>query len=221
VLAWASARDRIACADERGGTNQVVFFDLPGTAGGSLNELPGLSEEYVYASGEHSGRRRAFSPSGRWFAFASDANLHVVAIEDGVPRLASTLPSAALGTPPGALAFSPDEAFLLIGAGNVLGWIELERGQRGFAQLSASALVNDFCSERFSDGERSWCGAPARAPELSWSSDSNQIAFRSSLGTLQLIDVSLARTGRVGAPLAPDGACSEACSSSASARFQP
>ena len=177
--------------------------------------------EYLYPAGEYLGRRRAFSPSGRWFAFVSDASLYVARVDGEAPRLAVTLPSAVLGTRPGALAFSPDEALLLIGAGNSLALIDLEQGGGSPLSLSASALIDDSCSERFNDASSDWCGAPSRAPSLSWSSDSEHVAFRSSLGTLQLLDVGRARDGWAFAPVSPDATCSEACSSSASARFQP
>jgi hypothetical protein len=145
----------------------------------------------------------------------------VVGNDDGASRLAATLPVTALGIRPGALAFSPDEAFLLVGAGNSVAAFDLERGQSAPLMLSSSAIINDDCGERFVDGANQWCGSEPRASELAWSSGSDLVAFRSSLGTLELVDVSLASSGRIGDAFTPDDVCSEACRSAESARFQP
>lgn len=219
LLAWASERERIACAVERDGRNQVVLFDLLPTAPSSLLELPPLREAYAYPTGAHSGRRRVFSRSGRWLAFTTDDNLYVSRLGDGGSRLRTTLPTSVLGTRPGALAFSPAEDLLLIGAGNSVSLLNLDQGS--LLVLSASAAINDGCSERFVDGRGQWCGGEAESRDLSWSSGSDVVAFRSSLGTLQLVDVSRALDGSVAAPISPDSACSEACGSNESARFQP
>jgi WD40 repeat protein len=220
LLAWAADRDRVACADERGAENQVSLFDVP-AAGASIVPLASIPEPYLYPAGEHSGRRRLLSPSGRWFAFASDANLYVSRSDESSSRLAATLSATRLGTRPGALAFSPDEAFLLVGAGNSVALLDLGRGQSVPLILSSSAAIDDDCNERFVDGASGWCGREPRSSELAWSSGSDLVAFRSSLGSLFLVDVSLAAAGIVGDPITPDGGCSEACLSSQSARFQP
>jgi hypothetical protein len=219
LLAWASERERIACAVERDGRNQVALFDLLATPASSLVELPSPREAYVYPTDAHSGRRRVFSRSGRWLAFTTDDNLYAARLDDGSSRLRITLPTSLLGTRPGALAFSPDEDSLLIGAGNAVSLLNLDR--ESLLVLSSSAAINDNCSERFVDGRGQWCGGESTSRDLSWSSGSDVVAFRSSLGTLQLVDVSRAADGSVAAPISPDSACSEACGSNESARFQP
>jgi WD40 repeat protein len=217
LLAWASARERVACAD----ANQVALFDVSAAPAASVAPLVRPPEPFRYPTGEHGGRRRLLSPSGRWFAFTTDSDLYVVGNDDGASRLAATLPVTALGIRPGALAFSPDEAFLLVGAGNSVAAFDLERGQSAPLMLSSSAIINDDCGERFVDGANQWCGSEPRASELAWSSGSDLVAFRSSLGTLELVDVSLASSGRIGDAFTPDDVCSEACRSAESARFQP
>jgi hypothetical protein len=87
--------------------------------------------------------------------------------------------------------------------------------------LSASTLLEEGCSEDLLAGYGAWCGSASSAPNVSWSSGSDLIAFRSVLGTLQVIDVSRARDGVFGAPESPDRSCSEACASAGNARFQP
>lgn len=87
--------------------------------------------------------------------------------------------------------------------------------------LSASALLDDACNEDQLAGFDAWCGSASAAPNVSWSSGSDLVAFRSTLGTLQVVEVSRARDGIVTQPQAPDSSCSEACSSASNARFQP
>jgi hypothetical protein len=209
LLAWGQARERIACAASFEGEGQLALFELgsDGVLSSSALPIAGLGA---------SGQRRAFSQSGRWFAAASADRL-VVVNTSGRPRLWAAVPSTVLGTTPGALAFSPDESLLLIGAGNALELLDLTADAPAPRQLSASALGDSGCSERFLDGQ--WCGSSALDGTPFWSSDSNWVAFPTALGTLELIGV---RPGAGSAhSLAPDSACSEACRSARSARFQP
>jgi hypothetical protein len=221
LLAWANARDRVACADVRDGRNQIAVFDVRAGSSASLAELTPMSEPYLFPSGAHEGRPRVLSASGGWLAFTSDAELYVSRLDAPAALLWAALPATALGTRPGALAFSPDETSLLIGAGNSLSLLDLQRAQGSLVSLSLSAVVNDGCSERFADGADTWCGNPPQLSELAWSIGSDLVAFRSALGTLSVMDVSLVRQGLLGTPLSPDTTCSEACRSSQTARFQP
>lgn len=209
LLAWGQESERIACASIVEGDGQLALFEL-GTDGGmrrSALSLGGLGA---------SGQRRAFSQSGRWFAAASADRL-VVVDTLGRPRLWATVPNSVLGTAPGALSFSPDDSFLLIGAGNALELLDLTEDTLAPRQLSASALIDGACNERFLDGQ--WCGSAALDSEPFWSSDSDWVAFRSVLGTLELVRVT--RAAEAVHALEPDSACSEACRSASSARFQP
>lgn len=220
LLAWGGAvRERIACSDTRGGGDRITWFEIS-EAGDAVAELAALGDAYTYPSGEHAGRRRAFSPSGRWFAFTTRDELFVARLEPGPPRLQAVVPSSALGITASVLSFSPDESWLAVGAANSLGLIDLERSTEAFRLLTPSASFDEFCSERFVDGPGGWCGVASSETDVAWSSASDLIAFRSSLGTLQLVDLSQARRGFISAPISPD-ACFEGCSSSGTARFQP
>jgi WD40 repeat protein len=216
LLAWASERERVACAFVRDGRNQVAFFDLP-APGGSVGAIAPMPEAYTYQAGAHAGHRRAFSPSGSWFAFSTDENLYVARVEASGARLALALPASSLGATPASVSFSPDERLLVVGAGNTLSLVDLEQGQGSLRALSPSAVFDGACGERFVDGADQFCGSAALPGDPSWSTSSDLVAFRSSLGTLQLIDLSLGGGGLV----SPDGDCSEACLSATSARFQP
>jgi hypothetical protein len=220
VIGWAKGVDRIACVDPRSGSNAVVWFDAFTTPNPSLVELAPLAAPYVYPAGVFSGRRRVFSRNGRWFAFASDETVHVARLDGDSPELSLILPSAALGVRPGVMLFSPDEAQLLLGAGNSLGLVGLEPAAE-LRLLGVTALFDETCSERFVDGSGTWCGTESGPPDLAWSPGSDLVVFRSTLGTLQLVDVSHARGGQVPAAMSPDGVCSEACRSAQTARFQP
>jgi len=219
LLAWASDRERIACSDPRGAGDRIAWFDVS-AAGDTLTELAPSSDPYLYPSEARAGRRRAFSAKGRWFAFTTLDEVYVARLEPGPPRVEAVLPTAVLGLPASVLSFSPDESWLVVGAANTLGAIDLDQGRDSFRVLSPSAILDEFCSERFVDGRGAWCGNATREPDVSWSIGSDSIAFRSSLGTLQLIDLSRAREGIASEPISPDG-CFEGCSSSSTARFQP
>jgi hypothetical protein len=218
LLAWASARERVACAVVRGGRNQVTFFDQLGSSA-DLGELLAMPEAYAFATGGHAGHRRAFSRSGRWFAFSTDLELLVARVQADGAHLAFAVPASLLGTTLASIAFSPDETLLAIGAGNALSVVNLEQGLDSLRVISPSVSLAGVCGERFVDGADQFCGSALVAGEPAWSSDSQLVTFRSALGTLQLIDLSLA--GRGGSPLSPDSDCSEGCSSPATARFQP
>jgi hypothetical protein len=217
LLAWASEHERIACTGGTGAEDRVAWFDIS-TAGDAITALGSL--DGALASAQQAGQRRAFSARGRWFAFTTREGVSVARVQPGAPRLQLTLPASVVGGAPSVLSFSPDESLLAVGAANTLGLIDPEQGEASYVALSPSAVFNELCSERFVDGTAEWCGSASREPDVSWSRGSDLIAFRSTLGTLQLIDLSRASEGRIGAPLSPD-ACSEGCSSSNSARFQP
>jgi hypothetical protein len=209
LLAWAPDRERIACAASFEGNGQLALFELGNDGAPSSSAL---SLGAVVANGQ----RRAFSQSGRWFAAASGDQLYVLNTS-GRPRLWATVSSAVLGTVPGTLSFSPDDSFLLIGAGNALELLDLTAEPAPPRQLSASALIDSGCNERFLDGQ--WCGSATLGSEPFWSSDSDWVAFRSVLGTLELVEARHA--AEPARSLSPDSACSEGCRSGSSARFQP
>jgi hypothetical protein len=217
LLAWASGRDRIACTAEQNGAAALALFDVRAPVPSLLEPL---GRAVLPAAIVASGRRRALSASGRWLALASDEQLYIVRSDGQGARLWASLPSSELGTRPGALVFSPDESWLLIGAGNSLAVLDLQQPAASVHPLSTSALVDDTCSERLLEGRGQWCGRDSD-PGLAWSGASDQLAFRSVLGTLELLDLSRLRDGEVAASLAPDSACSEACRSGESFRFQP
>jgi hypothetical protein len=219
LVGWASGFDRIACVDERGAQNAVVLFDVSSAPTPSARELAPIVAPYVYPVGVHSGHRRAFSRAGRWFAFASDETVYVTRLDGERPELAVALPSTALGLRPGVMLFAPDEDQLLLGAGNTLALLGLAP-VADLEVLSASAVFDEACSERSAD-LAGWCGSESSTPDLAWSPGSDLVLFRSTLGTLQLLDMSRTRGGQRPAPLSPDPACSEACRSAQTARFQP
>lgn len=217
LLAWAGEAERIACAGAMGAEDRVAWFEIS-AAGDAITALGSLGG--ALPSPQQAGQRRAFSARGRWFAFTSGDGVSVARLQPGAPRLQLALAASVVSGTPSLLSFSPDESLLAVGAANTLGLIDLEQGAASYVVLSPSAVFDELCSERFVEGAAEWCGSASREPDVSWSRGSDLIAFRSTLGTLQLIDLSRASEGRIGAPLSPD-ACFEGCSASSSARFQP
>ncbi|HWO08054.1 MAG TPA: hypothetical protein VNN80_01200, partial [Polyangiaceae bacterium] len=217
LLAWSSERDRLSCFGERPGRSALSFFEI-GASG--LVELPEPSEGEARQLGDPSGSRRVLSSSGRWFALGAAEGLSVWSLESGRTRLVARVASAELGSVASTLAFSPDERGLLVGAGNRL-WLLALDGEPRLVELSASALLDDACGERSVDAPESWCGSDSGSTSVRWSSGSDVVLFRSTLGTLTFVDVSAAGDGRVGEPITPDADCDEACLSGTTARFQP
>jgi hypothetical protein len=220
ALAWAGRRERIACIADRTGDSQsqLTLFDVR-PAPPALVALEPVLASGLPDAAAFSGHRRLFSPSGRWLALASADQLWIVRSDGERPQLWAALPSSAFASEPGALAFAPNERLLLIGAANSLYLLDLEQGPESLRELSASALSDGSCSERFVDGRQEWCGSPPDV-SLTWSRGSDVLAFRSTLGTLQLLDLNQLQAPELPSPFSPDS-CSEACRSSSTARFQP
>jgi hypothetical protein len=212
LLAGATARDRFACLGDQGA---LAFYELRPEGLGALPAAGPLGVSDLLDN------RRVFSPAGRWFASRDGDGVSVWAIDAGGPRRAMVIPGAALGGTASTLGFSPDDDRLLIGAGNRLALLDLQASGGSLAELSASALLDEGCSERPTDGLEQWCGSDSGLSVVRWAPASDVVAFRSTLGTLTVIDVSQSREGRLGPAVTPDADCEEACVSSTSARFQP
>jgi WD40 repeat protein len=219
LLAWSSEGEHIACAEGRSAPSSLRLWQAQ-AAPPALLALGPRRDADVIASPSFAGHRRVFSPSGTWLAVGA-ADALQLARPAPTARLAFSVPSSALGASASTLAFSPDESALIAGGANTLAWIDLAQGAASLRVLSAGALLEEGCSEDLLAGYGAWCGSASSAPNVSWSSGSELIAFRSALGTLQVIDVSRARDGVIGSPQSPDRSCSEACGSANNARFQP
>jgi len=237
-LAWAKGAERIACVadvpNQGGATShgEVRFFDLAGdtlemsTLGGFCAEdvtaLPAAScgqmlKGYAYGTQQATGQARAFSPSGRWFAFTrseqSDKYLYWADLNAKPPALTGAR-FYQDGGDPTRLLFSPNERFVLFQQGTLLHVQELASGDTH--GLNTHQALGEKCSEDFPMAPDGYCGDTERAATLRWSPDSTLVAYRAS-GALTVADISHFPAD-LSFPLpAPD--CGDACA--AQFAFQP
>ncbi|MET0414000.1 MAG: hypothetical protein ABW217_22010, partial [Polyangiaceae bacterium] len=73
LLAWSPRSDRLACVSDGVDAANLRVFDLDGDVLSAARPVDGA---YVYTEAQARLRRRAFSPSGRWFVFGNDFVLY-------------------------------------------------------------------------------------------------------------------------------------------------
>lgn len=188
TLAWATKRERVACVIDLDGRGEVRIVDVPDE--GSNVALVPVTGEYDYGPDEAFGRRRVFSPHGRWLAFAGANSLYLAEIEPS-PQLRLVLPE----TPPDIrmeLCFSPDERWLAKQSGTQLSLYDLDSPDVYPLRMNPDSpvVLPDSCEEDFVSDPDNWCGNARRANHFAWSPDSTSIAYETSVGTLWLVDVS-------------------------------
>jgi hypothetical protein len=241
-LAWAKGTERIACvadvqnANGSGKHGEIRMFELqPGSDVLKMSTLGGFcadeateqspascdSLSYRYDIAKATGNARAFSPSGRWFAFVTSA-------EDDTylywADLAAATPSAknvgafhghGTANKPTRLAFSPDESLVLLQHGANLVMQELTLGTH---TTLSSELVADGsdCNEDFTNAPREYCAHTEGVAPVRWSPASSIVAYRTT-GALTVVDVSAFPALLDFRLLAPE--CGVACSGQFA--FQP
>jgi len=226
LLAWSKGSERIACvanveSDPPGKTHgEVRMFDIQQGPTLSMRPLPGFCEkdappvittcsdsEYDYTEENSEVQARAFSSSGRWFAFTTtapgpndggylyvaDLNAQQFVLKHKVHVSTSSMTSSS----PSALAFSADERFLLLQLGNSLtGYDLLAPSPLQFGtsvQFVSDELIigtsqaSSPCSEDFPSAPGRWCGAGERVLPFSWAPDSRYAAYRAE-GQLRVVD---------------------------------
>lgn len=215
LLAWATEQERIACvadiSNQGGGTHgEIRIFDvhggdsawldattLEGFCPGDPNDTGAESclfkrQGYSFGSVQAAGAARAFSRSGRYFAFARTLSERVFvyfADLDAEPaRIAQPKAFPTTGAPsPLAFAFSPDERFLLVRGGPSLVLIEPETGYQ--TTLGGTLAEAAPCSESFPAAPAAYCGNTKQPSAPAWAGDSRTLAFRTNEG-LTIIDLS-------------------------------
>ncbi|HWA75915.1 MAG TPA: putative Ig domain-containing protein [Polyangiaceae bacterium] len=223
LLAWAGARERIACTFQAAAGNQVVIFDLDAKSE-ELSKPEAVRGTYEYPRGAQVQRRRAFSPNGERFAFTTDDALHVATLDDGTPRTefdvalspATVAPNNAFGE----LEFSPDGNLLLMHRGKRLSFFDVRAQKLGEVVLSGLLAPSLRCEEDFRDTNGGWCGAERPLAPFAWSQGSDLAAFETAKGTLEIRDFTwLARDVFDAVDVHPN--CSSACVSNNQFGFQP
>lgn len=208
LLAWAGERERLAClADVSNGDGsihgEIRIFDvsadrerLEGSTlqGFCADDVDDTGSEsclakrggYSYAGLQATGSARAFSPSGRYFAFARqvDASTYVYWADLNAAPLKIAEPLY-FGVPgnqplPVGFLFSPDERFLLVQRGRSISVVELETGAEGF--LSTKHADNLPCSEDFLAAPAAYCGNTEPTGVAQWAANSRAMAFSTTEG---------------------------------------
>ncbi len=214
-LAWAKGTERIACladvANAGSATThgEVRIFDMKASSDvlemstlgdfcnddvsqASVASCATMHQGYGYGTAQASGAARAFSASGRWFAFASlfegQTFLYTADLEDRPITLKASeyFPELGVLRVPTRLAFSPDEQLLLFQRGGTLALHNLRTGLSALA-LGDDLAKGDKCSDNFAATPNSYCGDTERQGALPWSADSRAFAFRTP-GALTIVD---------------------------------
>ncbi len=259
LLAWAQGAERIACvadveSDPPGTTHgEVRLFDIKATSTLSMDPLSGYcskdsnassstsscgATEYDYTLENSEGQARAFSRTGRWFAFTTsapgtaggsflylaDLNARSFALKEKIYIATSSMTS----TSPTALAFSEDERYLLLQINNSLTAYELlapspiEFGSSAVnlsdELLTSGSQALSACLETYASAPARWCGSADRVLPLSWAPDSRYAAYRTP-GKLIVTDLTLFPVALSHPLVAAD--CNQQCSGQFAFQPQP
>jgi hypothetical protein len=211
-LAWAASADRMACVFDFADTSsslphgEVRFFDfapnsptlsMVGLAGSCNSPGPCPATGYRYDSVQAEGQARAFSRSGRWFAFTTSFEgfrwLHWIDLQAQAPVVSRLIGFESDG--PSWVSFSPDERQLWVRLGTELALIDLAvpppPSQLPFLPSGAGPGVD--CSEDFMHDPQRYCASPPSDVEAVWAPDSLALAHRAADG-LRVVDASQALT---------------------------
>lgn len=212
-LAW-SRQDKVAClvdvsnSPQPGSHGEVRFFELntegdalamstlPGfctddVANGTNGSCTGKRQLYGYGMGEATHRPRAFSDSGRWFAFSrsvSDSASYVYWADLQSHPAAVTVSQLQSVGAPSRMTFSPDDHKLAVQLGKRI-LIETLIGG-GEPLLTPEGLdVADPCAEELPNAPHRYCGNTALDARFKWAPQSTALAYRTP-GALKVIDAS-------------------------------
>jgi hypothetical protein len=213
-LAW-SQQDRVACvadvenAPGLGSHGEVRFFDLQaGNDALNLATLSGFCKDdiskadvgctasrqgYGYGTGEATGMPRAFSASGRRFAFARaqgpDAYLYWADLTTNPPALSGSAFVPEQGVP-ARLAFSPDDRSLALQIGTTFS-VKFLSGLGPPTSVPGSLPALDRCTEELPTAPDRYCGNTSLDAPFKWAPDSQAVAYRSS-ESVTVVDTSQA-----------------------------
>lgn len=189
LLAWASGRERIACAAASGAEQSIVFFDLPDPERPSIVPLLRVQGDYRFQRGQHLGNPRLFSPDATRFAFTTGDDLYMVLLDDGTPRIVLAQPIATLASGPAQLSFSPRGAYLSAHAGDSLTLWNLQAERPAPGRVPALLPEPAACTENFLAPDAAWCGGQPSAAITRWSADEDSIAYLDDAGALHVVDL--------------------------------
>jgi hypothetical protein len=166
-----------------GGNLRVFDFD-----GDTLSQSRPVEGAYVYTEAQARLRRRAFSPSGRWFLFGNDFVLYTADLAGSrLLQLAHTTSIDASLSP--ELAFSPDDRYLVRHQSDRV-FIGLLGEDRPELRLNDRLRASAPCDEHLARSSLSYCGNSSSASsQVAWARDSRSFLFANVAGELQLMRV--------------------------------
>ncbi|MET0410713.1 MAG: hypothetical protein ABW217_05435, partial [Polyangiaceae bacterium] len=185
LLAWSPRSDRLSCVSDGVDGGNLRVFDLDGDVLSAARPVDGA---YVYTEAQARLRRRAFSPSGRWFVFGNDFVLYTADLAG--PRLLQLARTTSIDASlfP-ELAFSPDDRYLTRHQGDRV-FIGLLGEDRPELSLNDRLPASAPCDEHLARSPHSYCGDGSSASsQVSWASDSGSFLFVNVTGELQLMRV--------------------------------
>ncbi|HET9959461.1 MAG TPA: hypothetical protein VFQ61_33450, partial [Polyangiaceae bacterium] len=200
VVAWAKDRERVACLRESTAVSGLRTFDLREGDSGSGQAIatataPGTPPTFTTLAGS----RRAWSASGKWFAYQTDGGLHIAQGDE--PRVVYYDATVSATPAQVALSFSPTEDVLLEATESKISAILLTPPVLSEATPAAKANRNlqlqaRSCVEDFWQDPSAWCGAWGDEPtRIRWYAEAPIAAMRASDGTLYVVDFGRANLG--------------------------
>jgi len=206
-LSWAAGRERMACvvavpADDRGNSHsEVRIFDLQERKKLTMSPIQDYCHknedgatscealQYQYDQASADRQPRIFSPSGKWFAFATGSSnpdrnyLYLADLRQEPFTLKSKLAGTGNGSTavsPSRISFSPDEQYLMRQLGTSLGIQNVETGSATWlTEFDADdAGTTTTCNEEFLFEPDEWCGSTTGKAPFTWSPDSKLAAYR-------------------------------------------
>jgi WD40 repeat protein len=212
LLASSPGTERVACVADvplvgGGVRGEVRFFDVDGSDDLPVRVLDGYCEEdvgdtsddsclshqtgYSYGEAQAVGNARAFSGSGRYFAFAravaDNTYVYWADLQEASPRIVGSVVLTKWDEtlPVSVLRFSPDERFLFVQRGARLAMAEVLTGASTL--VSANVTTAPPCSEELDNP--AFCGNPDGSSTMKFSVNSQALAMRASQG-VSIFDLS-------------------------------
>ena len=210
VLAWSADGSRVACVSEGDERGSLFIFALAAASSPTAALIEG---DYEYPD-QLQGRRRAFAPGGRWFAFANNYGLYTVDLSQTNLQVRSSTRLDSVNSA-SDLIVSPDGESIVVQAGRSL-------TLRPLASIDDEVAVTDEMLDQASPcrEDEAWaagdaCGtARTRSSRVLWSPDSKAIVLQTASNELQVFHPHISTS-----PQRISSACDSSCIDSSD--FQP
>jgi hypothetical protein len=229
-LGWATGVDRLACARTTSmapGPDHadIVVFDVKNDAAATLSSFT-LGGNYVFPSSGVTNLPRLFSPSGKYYAYATGYSVYATSAplapgNANLDYMSYYLDGSAAGSDT-VLAFSPDERFVLAHRGQGLTLFYLNADSQNGLAVGSSLPLAPGCTEDVRTPAGDYCGEPREGTSFGWSADSAMIAMGHEDGTLSVIDVRfVADLKTTSNPFDVTTECGSSCLNGIEFAFQP